>query len=399
MINLDKTNYPSIAKEMNFNDWLKNAKFMSIPFLNDAIDHYIKTKDINVSFSNEQKEESIGYLSYQEVRNYIRRCYKTNPGARAIISTIYEREDISCNLSDLVNALLEVNEGISDGDISDTLIYLMGLMKTKIYAFSKKDLFDSIIIYPSKYYAHCLSIEEFCEVAFIKELFHICFDYLAKKVTDYKHNDGFERKDYLAKLVKESLTTYFVFRYCKTYGINTEFLNVFAPCIPTYVPEAGYKYISDDLMFAKVLKKSLENSDEAVRMMFGDSNEVLYETFNHDFYLNYTLREDKKSNYSTIIPYDFMIDFEDYLLRKTSGDTYKSYLSWVRSAFETYLRMDIRILSVLDYNSRIQTVKNVLDLIKDNDSLANNQKSALRALLDFISEENNSWNGIDITVK
>jgi hypothetical protein len=59
---------------------------------------------------------------------------------------------------------------------------------------------------------------------------------------------------------------------------------------------------------------------------------------------------------------NIMIDFEDYLLRKTSGDTYKSYLSWVRSAFETYLRMDIRILSVLDYNSRIQTVKNVLDL-------------------------------------
>ena len=92
-----------------------------------------------------------------------------------------------------------------------------------------------------------------------------------------------------------------------------------------------------------------------------------------------------------------MIDFNDYLLESKSEGTVKSYISWVSSAFETYLGMNIRILSVLNHESRIQVVDKVLSLITGKDDLSNNMRSALHALKTFITIKNAGWEGIDIT--
>lgn len=402
MVIVDKKTCPKRVDPDLFDRWIKNAKgvadCLGFPKLAKKIEEYFSEKDLNVFFSDEVIREDRGYLSYVEARKYIRDCYKTNGIIKKILNNIYNDSDFEAYIDNLYDELVLVNEDIDDpSTIYDTLQFVKGIMKKESYVYSQKDLFDKIIIYPTKYYTYTGDIITFCEIGFVKELFNLAYRNMAKENNDLINNDGFERNDYISKVVKESLSTYFIKCYFNTYGLGCHFLKDLHYRVPYLEPASAYVYINGHNHFIDIFEKSLLSMDVALRMLLGFSNELLYSVINHDFYRNFVLKHDKRTDFSTITPYDFMIDFNDYLLESKSEGTVKSYISWVSSAFETYLGMNIRILSVLNYESRIQVVDKVLSLITGKDDLSNNMRSALHALKTFITIKNASWEGIDIT--
>ena len=222
---------------------------------------------------------------------------------------------------------------------------------------------------------------------------------MAVKVTDYFLRDGFERNDYISKVIKESLSTYFVYRYCEEYKIDTDFINDLRFCVPTLAPASGFIYINSDNEFKNIFECSIESMDRALRILLRTSNELLYSVINHNTYKNIVLKNDKKFDFRPVEPYDFMIDFEEYLKKSLSDGTVKSYISWVSSSFKTYLGINVIVLSVVDYESRIQVVSKVLSLVTGKDDLSSNQRAALHALEEFIKNKDVNWHGINVTIK
>lgn len=83
------------------------------------------------------------------------------------------------------------------------------------------------------------------------------------------------RTDYLARIVKESLASYFEYCYCTDNGIPSrvnESWNISVTCYPY----SGAKYIRDWVHFEEIYEEATNSIEKAIEILFEDNPSILY---------------------------------------------------------------------------------------------------------------------------
>lgn len=280
MIIVKQENAPK-GYALDFEKWFKQADVLGLDGFKEFIETHLGEKNIEVDFSDECISEEVGYYTVQNVKDFIKEMWKTNEEIQKHLDQINTKEDF-------VNSSLELSKMISNynevdlDDVHGSLHNLIKNIKTLKYVYSSHGIFNKITLYPNTFKNINSPFEQVCELAFITEVFHLFYRYRAShyKCPDYLHNDGFERNDYIAKMIKSSLALQNAYKYSYKYNLDKHYFVKYLSFDFHNIPEAGFSLLVDNDDFIEVYNNSLSNMDEALRYMLRMSNLLLYDFYN-----------------------------------------------------------------------------------------------------------------------
>lgn len=272
-VKLEATLMPPYLKTVHFVTWLR--KFNQLINKIGLPGWDTSEIDVNVQFSSEEKTETYGTMSLNEVKDKIRRKWKLDKRAEETLSQIrdidvYYNEQWSSPLAEEIHI---TNEEDSYEKIRKILDELFG----KVY-FTKRILgkychtSKTIVLYVKN--IECTNVAgrtttQNFELTFIHELFH------AYHYRDNKREIRL-RLDYTSTVIKESFAAAFEWNYCIEYKIagdsdlrrdweNHSVLVYPYSAAQHLVDWMGYTLIATD--FCVIFKESLIDMDQALRIL------------------------------------------------------------------------------------------------------------------------------------
>ena len=230
---------------------------------------------LNIKFSEEEKTATYGTMSLADIKNEIRKLWKTNKHIEGILNQIPEIEDYyrEGTAPYLAEAISSCNPEVPYKEIREKLDELFGMGEFIVqiageycHAARTITLYTRNIISTA---THGRTPEENFEAVFAHELFH---------AYHYQGNDKelICRCDYTSNVVKESLAAAFEWHYCNERGIagNAMPHKTWKRHSVLVYPYSGARYLFDPVSFAlqdadfcNVFQMSLTDMDGALRVL------------------------------------------------------------------------------------------------------------------------------------
>lgn len=273
---IDTTRMPSCLKNAHFIAWLK--KFNQLLVKIGLPEWKLGAIDLSVVFSDEEKTEHFGSLTIEELKEIIRDTWGTSEEIEKILEKIDGIEDFRMLIQELMDAIHRICSG-SDYSNPEYLYTYLEELEFEMpvlgeYINSKKQI---ILYTPNIEKAAVdhgnISSREF-EKVFIHELFH-AYHYNSDK------GELINRRDYTAKVVKESLASAFEWFYCIENKINgsDELKSSWDNYSVLFYPYSGARDLLSEIgrftgnytlnrkKFFDVFDRSLTDMDNALRIL------------------------------------------------------------------------------------------------------------------------------------
>ena len=394
MLNIKTTNMPTHLN-LNFEKWLNNFNYANDSKITKFI-NTIKDQTIEIKFSDSFKRKEVGYLSIGEIKEIIKNNLIPSNSTKNILDGIYARvelimyaKEIATEISNLTNDDYE--------KIFEYITFLISVSKWDTYILVEHSNFSNeITFYPNSIHrvkGLYPNEEDIYEMAFIQQLFLLYYRSVCQQYSNIKFADSCKRHDYLSEVIKDSLSIYYTSNYCKLHNNANYFLKSISDTEPDYFSFAGAKYIKDETHFNKIFNEALLSTNEAIKVLFNYDENLYYNLINRNLYIAVLKEEYKDSNNLDITPYDYMNYFEYYLYIRIHDTNISNYILSIMDSFQKHLNMNYRILSVLDYESRLHLIDIMLSKVT-SDGL---EKDSLLHLKKFIKHNHYQWQGINIT--
>ncbi len=393
MIKIDKTNMP-VSLKLNFNEWITKFDIYNSPLVQEFINKINTNKDIKITFSEESAYKEFGVINLEELKNKVLNSYDFNDETRLLINNIYTLRELRSKIK-LIIARKIKERNLAYYELIAKVENLLELSKYNVYLTSTYDNNSSTIIFYTKNISSIISdhttTEQLYELAFIKELHRLFYDYISHENSSSNFVDAYNRKDHNSNLIKESLTAFYLKQYCTKNNLSaSDLLSAARTLNPIIYPGAGYLSIKDKKHYDEIFNKSIYSTDEALKIMFTNDEKLYYQIVNRES----TIQSLKKDLY--IIPFDFMYAFEEYLVKKQrSFYIITHYKRTIKALFKQHLNIDVNILSVVDYNSRLYLVNLLLSKVEQG-KIQFKHVAATKAFKKFLLSTKEHSQGINI---
>lgn len=289
MITIDFLNKPENVK-FDFNTWLLKFNLDNDPLINEFIDYILNKNILEIKFSNDLTNQEIGYINIQNIKEKLFEYYDINNEMKQLIENLNSVTDLINNI-DLISSKLSFDNDLDYDEVYGYISYLISITKTDIdLTSSHENIFNKITFYPKaieKQVNKSITIEQIYEITFVKEIHQLYYKYIVLKNTSLPFCDGFKRSDYISSLIKDSLATYYTYKYCFKYNLSKI---LFIPAIRLHqliYPAAGFSYILDSNHYQKIFNESIKSMDKALKILFKNNEEQCYEIINRDIYIKY----------------------------------------------------------------------------------------------------------------
>ncbi len=276
---IDTRNMPDYLSESLFDSWYHRAMEHLDPLLDylhyNHWDFYLYDSSINpwpdkITFSKRSKMDIYGTISLEKAKEKIIKIFPQEEVKENYKKYLYEittREQ----LLEKVEVLVALPKRVCKVEYDSHEIY----ERIKEIAISIKlycprlgeyrNATREIVLYTKNIESSCANSNEYLK-AFEKtvahELFHFFHYYLLS--LEGKDYDIINRKDATAKVIKESLASYFEYSYCNAHGLPFDKYAIWFKHEPSFFPYAGAKFIENDAQFYEIFELS-SDFDAALR--------------------------------------------------------------------------------------------------------------------------------------
>lgn len=392
MIKIDKINVPDFVK-LTFTKWISKFNINNSPNVKEFINRINSNKDIHITFSDDFVCKEYGFLNLDDIKNKVLSLYNFNEESKLLIKQISSLHEFRSKIKYILAKNIP-SKNTEYYDLEEKIDDLLVMSKRSIHLTSSFD-FDSstITFYTKNIFTNTgtfATTDEIFELAFIKELHRLYYDYIGAINATSSFVDAHNRKDYYKDLVKESLTAFFVKQYCTTYNIPEALLTAAKNLNPIIYPGSGYLSIVDQNHYNDIFDKSINSTEEALKLMFKNNEELYYKIMNKEKAIqNFT-----KDLY--IKPFDVMHAFEEYfVLKQIPLNIISFYKRTIKTLFKEHFNITVNVLSTLDYNSRLYLVNLLLSKIEQS-NIKFKYISATKAFRNFLLTTKNNSKGINI---
>ena len=264
---------PSYLSKSIFGDWFKKFNRALVKIGLSEWDY--SNADIEIEFSDEEKAETHGIISLEDVKEKIKKIWKIDERIEGILSQInnvddYFNQKMSSPLAENIHGN---NQKDSYEKIREILDKLFGEVYFNEYVLGEYYHTKKRIVLYTKNIEHVIPhgrmVDQNFEITFIHELFH-AYHY---------RNDDIEirfRRDYTSTVVKESFAAAFEWNYCVEYKIagdrdlwwKWQKYSVLAypySAAQYLIDETAYKLQATD--FCVIFKMSLTDMDQSLRIL------------------------------------------------------------------------------------------------------------------------------------
>lgn len=263
---------PYLSKSI-FDDWFKNFNRALVKIGLSEWDY--SNADIEIEFSDEEKTETHGIISLEDVKEKIKKIWKIDERIEGILSQINNVDDYfnPQTSSRLAENIHGNNQNDSCDKIREILDKLFGEVYFNEYVLGEYCHTKKRIVLYTKNIEHVAihgrsTVQNF-EVTFIHELFHA-----------YHYRDDDReirlRRDYTSTVVKESFAAAFEWNYCIEYRIagDRELWWKWQKYSVITYPYSGAQYLIDETAyklqatdFRVIFKMSLTDMDQSLRTL------------------------------------------------------------------------------------------------------------------------------------
>ena len=264
---------PSYLSKSIFDDWFKKFNQALVKIGLSEWDY--SNTDIEIEFSNEEKTETHGIVSLEDVKEKIRKKWKINKRTAEILSQInniddYFNKQMSSPLAETIHVN---NQNDSYEKIREMLDRLFGEIYFNEYVLGEYYHTKKRIVLYTKNIEHVAipsrTTDQNFEATFIHELFH---------AYHYRNNDREIRfrRDYTSTVIKESFAAAFEWNYCVEYKIagDRDLWWKWQKHSVLAYPYSGAQYLIDETSyqlqttdFCVIFKMSLTDMDQSLRIL------------------------------------------------------------------------------------------------------------------------------------
>ena len=399
MIRIWNTNKPSYIDNKEFELWLdKMLKICDdeivLPISISEFIDYINNSNItlNIKFSPEIIKKMNGIYSLDEVKKYIKNNFLINEKILNILDDCHTENNLKHSLNDLSGILAQLNKCSKEKIKSLLNKYIQNMLfQTVILStYNYDDL--TMTFYPNAIKQYCGStydVLEIYEIEFLDRIFNL-FHYYHVETKKSRYSDIFKRNDYTSKVVKYSLSGYYIYTYCEHYRLEHCLKNI-VNYSPLSYPKAGLLYIADFDHYYNIFTASINDFDKALRILFEDAIcscpvDLSFDDVENPMDVFY----DIKNYYSGIKRKKSIIDLKtskvkiDYinLFKKSlslAPSTIEDYCDRIKRLFKKYYEIEEDLL-LIDIKVLIKLTQTLIE------KETGNNLSALNKFIDFLNE-------------
>lgn len=270
---INDSQMPSYLSKSVFGDWFK--KFNQALLKIGLPEWDYSNADIEIEFSNEEKTETHGIISLEDVKEKIKKIWESDERTERILLQINDIDDyFNQQISSLLAENIHVN---NQKDSYEKIREILDKLFSEIY-FSEYVLGEyyhtkkRIVLYTKNIEhlaIHGRTVAQSFEITFIHELFH-AYHY---------RNDDREirlRRDFTSTVVKESFAAAFEWNYCVEYKIagDQDLWWKWQKYSVLAYPYSGAQYLIDKTAyklqatdFCVIFKMSLSDMDQSLRIL------------------------------------------------------------------------------------------------------------------------------------
>ena len=409
MLKINSLNKPSYIVDKDFDNWVN--RFKKVLYLKEIIDFVndIDNDDIllEICFSDEEILRTYGKYTIKEIVEKIKNVYDLGKKIESELDRAENEYDIT-SIFERHYREINNNPKINYDRFRDYVYDLLNdayktfkVLGTYNRNFKRITFYYKSIEEDYMSYHNTEKINNVYEIVFSHELFHAFhFNADSSKAKVFFLEDELDsRTDYSSLTVTESCAKYFENKYCEKYFPHSTYrfllTSIFSRGNPVYNPYSGYRYIENDTDFIEIINESFVDIDMALRIMFKKNPEIFYDIKNKKEYLRKEKVKFKETDYKEL--------FKEYLICNEILSV-SSYFSYIKSAFEKCLPLDIKddTLSFIDHESRMYLVEYILGEYNKkviSKTITDYEKkilSGVKQLYKFLIENENTWNGANI---
>ncbi len=242
------------------------------------------TKGLVIEFSDKKPKVRKGCLKSETVKKILQKRWPSLPSDLwDCLRLEGDKERLVMGLSDSLTPRAGVSRKETEAELrkllpegayfrKDNAVYILGK-----YIDSENE--KRIVLYNKaieKVKDGKKTLEQSYEEVFIHEFFHGLHYAFSSRSEEMR-----ERKDYTAKVVKESLAAWFESYYCEDNKIPTDIRSDWRDYPVSSYPYSGARCIVDCLDFYKIMKLSFTDMDGALRVLLGGDMPSFYAVKNH----------------------------------------------------------------------------------------------------------------------